>query len=317
MDPFEPFPAPQPPRPSPVVVDLMVAGPVRMVRGPQAPRRRLLPLMLFLATCFSTWLAGGLKVFGTDPRAPDEFLVIIINWREGFWYMGMVMAILLAHEMGHFLQAVRYKVRASLPYFIPMPLSPIGTMGAVIAMRGSTADRKQLFDIGLTGPWAGLLIAMPLAWIGIQHAELVPKSNGGIHFGDPLLFKLLMGWLRPEMGTEQDLLLSPTLLASWVGLLVTGLNMLPVGQLDGGHVAYALFGRRAHLLARSMVFAAVLFIVLQRQYSWALMVSLVMLMGTDHPPTADDRAKLGIWRRVIGFASLGIPIFCLTPVPIY
>lgn len=248
----------------------------------------------------------------------QAMLALIDNWWQGLVYMAAVMAILLAHEMGHFLQAVRYRIPASLPFFIPMPISPIGTMGAVIGMRGSQADRKQLFDIGLTGPLAGLLVALPLAWIGIRTAQPVPINADG-YFGSPLLFTLLVGWLRPDDPAGLALVHSsnPLLMASWVGMLVTGLNMLPIGQLDGGHVAYALLGRRAHWLARAMVATALVFIVAEQQYAWSLMLALVIVLGTSHPQTADDHVALGRWRTLLGAASLAIPVFCLTPFPYY
>jgi membrane-associated protease RseP (regulator of RpoE activity) len=214
---------------------------------------------------------------------------------------------------------VRYRVPASLPIFIPMPLTPLGTMGAVILLRGSQANRKELFDIGLTGPLAGLLLAFPLAWIGISTADVLPQGGDGLggHFGDPLVFKLLAAWLRPdvELGSQLVGHANPLVMASWVGMLVTGLNMLPIGQLDGGHVAYALLGKRSRWLARAMVAAAIAFIFHESQYGWSLMLILVVFLGTSHPPTADDRVALGPWRSALGWVSLTIPIFCLTPFP--
>ena len=279
-----------------------------------------MPLVLFLLTCASTYSAGA---FWSDPfafvRQPGSVVLALIdNVRYGLAYMAAVMMILLAHEMGHFLQAVRYRVPAGLPIFLPLPLTPLGTMGAVIRLRGLQANRKELFDIGLTGPLAGLLLALPLAWIGIRTAEVFPNDPQGLSFGSPLIFKLLVAWLRPEVASGSQLInhANPVLMASWVGMLVTGLNMLPIGQLDGGHVAYALFGKRAFWLARFMVLAAFVFIIYERQFNWSLMLALIVFFGIRHPPTADDRAELGRWRTVLGWLSLLIPIFCLTPFPI-
>lgn len=245
-------------------------------------------------------------------------LALFDNVRCGLAYMAAVMSILLAHEMGHFLQAVRYGVPASLPIFLPLPITPLGTLGAVIRLRGLQANRRELFDIGLTGPLAGLLFALPMAWIGIRTAEVVPYDADGFSFGSPLVFKLLVGWLRPEVTSASSLIhhSNPLLMASWVGMLVTGLNMLPIGQLDGGHVTYALLGKQAHWLARLMIFAACIFIIYERQYSWSLMLALVVFFGIHHPPTANDRVALGRWRTVLGWVSLAIPIFCLTPFPV-
>ncbi|HUY92161.1 MAG TPA: site-2 protease family protein [Pirellulales bacterium] len=280
-----------------------------------------LPAVLFGLTCLSTYAAGAIW---SDPFAsssePGSFVLALVdNARHGLAYMAAVMSILLAHEMGHFLQAVRYRTPASLPFFLPMPLTPLGTMGAVIALRGSQANRRELFDIGLTGPLAGLLLALPLAWIGIRTAEIAPiGGDWGLSFGDPLVFKLMVAWLRPDLPAGSHLVshANPLVMASWVGMLITGLNMLPIGQLDGGHVTYALLGKRAHWLARLMVLVAFVFIVVARQYGWSLMLGLVVFFGIRHPPTTNDRAVLGRWRTALGWASLAIPIFCLTPFPV-
>ncbi|MEX2119894.1 MAG: site-2 protease family protein [Pirellulales bacterium] len=278
-------------------------------------RRVRVPAILFLATCFTTFLAG---TTGGDllTTLSEPATVFANHWSDGLVYMAALMAILMAHEMGHFLQAVRYRIPASLPFFLPMPLWRIGTMGAFIGMRGSDADRRQLFDIGLTGPWAGLAVALPLAWFGMLQAEAIPRGVDG-YFGNPLLFVWLAGWLHPHDPAGWELIHAgnPMLMAAWVGMLVTGLNMLPIGQLDGGHVAYALFGRWAHLLAWLMAAAVVLFIILAQQFGWVLMLGLILLLGVRHPPTRNDTAPLGLARRVIGLASLSIPIFCLTPIP--
>lgn len=286
---------------------------------PLRPRRPrvLLPLILFLATCASTFYVGG-GFHLVRSRPGDTVMVGVIgHWGEGLKYMASVMAVLLAHEMGHFLQAVRYHVPASLPFFIPMPFTPIGTMGAVIGMEGTQADRKQLFDIGLTGPLAGLALAVPLVWVGMLRAnfDLNPQP-GRLYFGDMLLVQWLQHWLRPEIPEGAVLVIDRMFFAGWVGLLITGLNMLPVSQLDGGHVAYALFGRYAHLLARGIMLLAIGYIAYARAFAWVVMLLLVMYIGTDHPPTRDDRVPIGRVRAVLGLLSLLLPLVCLTPTPI-
>ncbi|HEX4130822.1 MAG TPA: site-2 protease family protein [Pirellulales bacterium] len=284
-------------------------------------RRVVLPVLLFITTAAATFWAGAT---GSTPDGPLDLLQFPFDplevvfracegWRDGLTYMLAVMAILLAHEMGHFLQALRYRVPASLPYFIPMAITPLGTMGAVIAMRGNQADRRELFDIGLTGPIAGLLIALPVTWIAIIQGTTVGPP---MYFNDPLIIQWLIAWLRPDLQPGESLAWSPLYLAGWVGMLITGLNMMPISQLDGGHVAYALLGRRAHWLARGLVMAAVVFIMAQNAYGWIIMLALVVYMGTDHPRTANDRAPLGWWRYVLGWASLVIPVLCFVPVPI-
>ena len=241
------------------------------------------------------------------------------HWREGALYAVAVLAILASHEMGHFLTALVHRIPTSLPYFIPLPLTPFGTMGAVISMRGSHADRRQMFDLGVAGPLAGLAVAIPITCLGIQ--RLAPPAGFGVDiaFHSPLIFTLLTQWLRPDAATDSVIYLSqlnPLLMAGWVGMFVTGLNMLPVSQLDGGHVSYALLGRHAHTLARALLVVAILYIVVDEKYIWVLMVVLVTLMGTDHPPTANDHARLGPFRYVLGWAAMTIPILCFSPLGI-
>jgi Zn-dependent protease len=298
-------------------------------RPRQRPRRVLVPVVLFLLTCGSTFFAGATHWM------PDRFfsfnlfgqaaarLSILEHWREGLIYMGCVLAILLTHEMGHFVMTVVYRVRATLPLFIPLPISAIGTMGAVIAMDGSKADRKQIFDIGLAGPLAGLVVAIPIVWIGTSRLDLSTPPEG-IEFGLPLAVQWMVHSLHPEVyrpnmaiGVNQ---LNPYFMAGWVGLLVTGLNMMPVSQLDGGHVTYALFGRRAHWLARGFMLVVFLYMgamlwLYQMPPAWLLMAFLVLLIGTDHPPTRDDSVRLGWFRIVVGALSLLIPVFCFAPNP--
>lgn len=278
-------------------------------------RRVWLPVLLFLATCVSTLWAGavGLSFFArSDGLELFVHVLRVASWRNGLEYMFAIMGILLAHEMGHFLMTVRYRIPASLPYFIPMPLNPLGTVGAVIAMQGSEADRKQLFDIGLAGPIAGLLVAVPVLCAGIYLAEPEP---GRPFFSQPLLTKLLLPLLRPELPHGASLAMNPLLMAGWVGLLITGLNMMPISQLDGGHVAYALFRRKAHFLAYGLLFLAVVYIVASARPFWVLMLSLVVLIGLEHPPTANDNVRLGPVRVALGAASLAIPVFCFPPQP--
>jgi len=280
------------------------------------PRRRIvLPVLLFLATCGSTFLAGALA------WNPGVYLAnnsvgpaIAANWPQGLIYMAAVIGILLTHEMGHFLQTLRCRVHASLPFFIPVPFLFTGTMGAVIGMEGSRADRKQLFDIGISGPWAGLIVALPIIWLGIENATVM-KPGAQVILGDPLIFKMLTHYLRPDIAADAILNKNnPLLMAGWVGMLVTGLNMLPISQLDGGHVIYGLFGRRSRFVARALLIAAILFVVVGEHYNWTLMLVLVIMLGVDHPPTRDDNVSLGWWRRILGLVSLAIPVLCFTPI---
>jgi len=324
----EPALVPMGPRPADEGVggrlDVMVPHRLRELtvtdlKNPPA-RRILVPIALFAATCLTTFLAGASNWMPTMLWQPGNWLgslqIVVANWQSGALYMAAVIAILFAHEMGHFLQTVRYRVPATLPFFIPMPIAPTGTMGAVIGMQASSADRKQLFDIGLCGPWAGLVVALPVICWGILTASPQPieylASLPG-HVGDPLIFDLLIGVLRPDLTDGMALQKNALLWAGWVGMLITGLNMLPVSQLDGGHVTYALFGRRAHGIARAFVVSAICFMLYEDQYTWTVMLVIILFLGVDHPPTHDDQVPLGKARRLIGLVSLLIPVFCFTP----
>jgi Zn-dependent protease len=299
-------------------------GPLDDYLGPPIRRRRGLPLVLFLATCFFTYAAGTYEwrptVFGLqdDGQGGERWDLartwhqLRTNWQDGLIYMGCVMAILLAHEMGHFLMTVRYHVPASYPIFLPVPIMLTGTMGAVIGMEGFRANRRQMFDIGLAGPLAGLVLTVPMVWIGIKMGNRIAPQNAQFLFGDPLLPK----WIAHLLGvnwSQNGWPHNPIYMAGWVGMFVTGLNMMPVSQLDGGHVIYALFLKRGHWIARTFLLSAMAFVVISGQYSWTLMVVLVTLIGVDHPPTADDRVPLGPVRIILGTLSLALPVLCFTP----
>jgi Zn-dependent protease len=304
------------PQPAPGPYESRPLGAIERRRGDWPPPRRIAtPLLLFAATATSTFLAGALAwdpvLAFVEPEQAGK--LIAVHWREGVQYMAAFLAILLAHELGHFLQAVRYRVPTSWPYFIPAPFIPTGSMGAVINMWGAYADRKQLFDIGVTGPWAGLAVALPIVCVGLSSAPLDVLQSDSMRLGDPLIFKLLTLWLRPELPYGAALEKTPLLMAGWIGMLITGLNMLPVSQFDGGHVIHGLFGRRSIWIARSVVIAAILVMVITDDYQWVVMLVLALLLGVDHPPTRDDTAPLGWPRRLVGYASLALPIFCFTP----
>lgn len=249
-------------------------------------------LFLFILTFISTWLVGG----------PS--------------YAVPVMLILFCHEMGHYLQSVRYRVPASLPYFIPMPLTPLGTMGAVIFQGHGIATRRQMFDIAVSGPLAGLAVTFPVLWIGLQGSTYAPLPRGQfLEYGDPLIITWIMELIHGPLPAGQGMFLIPMAFAGWVGVMLTAINLLPVGQLDGGHIAYTLLGRRAHTLALLTVAAAAGMIIFQQNYSFVLLVILMLLTGIRHPPTADDSESLGWFRHVIGWLTLSFLVVGLTPNP--
>jgi membrane-associated protease RseP (regulator of RpoE activity) len=227
------------------------------------------------------------------------------------------MTTLLAHELGHYLQARRYCVPASLPYFIPMPASPIGTMGAVIAMQPGAGNRRTLFDIAVTGPLAGLVPALIFSIVGLNWSQVVASNNVqfGLRLGEPYLFQLLANLVIGPLSEGQDIALHPVAFAGWVGIFITALNLIPIGQLDGGHILYSLLLRRAHPIAQLLLVGAAIAVVVWGYWGWSVMILLLMLMGPVHPPTANDDVPLGTTRAVLGWACLLFVPLGFTPVP--
>ena len=206
--------------------------------------------LLFLGTVASVFATGVLN--DATPGGLKKFLVPIALL-HGAQFAGTLLTILVAHELGHYVAARIHRVDASLPFFIPMPLlSPFGTMGAVIRMRGTIPTRRALLDIGAAGPLAGLVFAIPLYAWGAAHSTVVPIPADGTaaQLGDSILLRILDSTFAPARPAGMDLELGPVAFGAWGGMFVTMINLLPVGQLDGGHVAYALFGPRQDRLAR-------------------------------------------------------------------
>jgi Zn-dependent protease len=289
---------------------------------PRSRRRKKLALFLFLATCFSTFLAGtGLWQFVFFPALLLDKIIradlseLLLN---GLSYAIPVMSILLAHEMGHYLQARRYGVPASYPFFIPMPITPFGTMGAVIVQGAGVADRKQMFDIAISGPLAGLVLAIPITYFGLDQAKVavIPPNAASMIYGDPLILQWMIKYIHGPLADNETIMLNPMLFAGWVGIFITALNLIPIGQLDGGHILYMLIGRRAHKVAMGLLFSAVAYMLWSGQMSYMLIVILLFLFGPKHPPTADDRVPLGRMRIILGWLTLGFIIIGFTPTPI-
>jgi membrane-associated protease RseP (regulator of RpoE activity) len=253
------------------------------------------PAVLYLLTCAGTLIAGG----------PI--------------YAVAVMLVLTAHEAGHYLQARRYGVPASLPYFLPMPLSPIGTLGAVIRMRAHTADRRALFDIAISGPLAGLVPALIFSAIGIHLSTVVDAAQASelrLTLGEPLIFQWLAQLVLGPLPEDTVLLLHPLGFAGWVGIFITALNLIPIGQLDGGHLLYALLRRKAHNVAVGLLLAAAVMVAVGGYWGWLLMLFLVIFFGPLHPPTANDHAPLGRTRVILGWITLLFVIVGFTPTPL-
>jgi membrane-associated protease RseP (regulator of RpoE activity) len=283
----------------------------REVQPVRRQRRVRLPILLFIATCLTTLLAGTLYwadwEFGWFPAFLD-----------GLRYAVPVMTILVCHEMGHFIQAHRYGVYASLPYFIPMPIGPLGTFGAVIAMEPRMGHRKALFDIGISGPLAGLVPTFIFLIVGLHYSRTAFVPLDAPRFGDPLVLQFLADKILGPIPAGKDVIPHPMAFAGWVGLLVTSLNLIPIGQLDGGHVLYALLRNKANRIASLLLLSAIVLVILNYRDlgNWIPMLFLLLFMGPSHPPTADDDEPLGIGRIVLGWLTLAFIVVGFTPTPI-
>ncbi|MEW6360385.1 MAG: site-2 protease family protein [Planctomycetota bacterium] len=241
---------------------------------------------------------------------------------DGALYCVSIMGILLAHEMGHYLMCRRYGVQATLPIFIPMPLNLFGTMGAVIRIKSPIPHRRALFDIGVAGPLAGIALAAPIAIVGMKWSHVVDNamfSDAAITLGEPLFFRLLAHLQFGSIPPGSDVSIHPVAFAAWTGFFVTALNLLPVGQLDGGHVIYALFGRQSRY-----VFAGILGLVVTLSITTVvfptygvILLIFVLIFGLEHPPTIYDFVPLDGKRRFVALAVLLVFIICFTPYPLY
>jgi len=301
-------------------------------QAPPTSNRRIyrLALLLAVATVLSTFLAGLGAWVPADFVAHSYRLgtylpvrqAILANWADGLQFSLGLMAILAAHELGHYVMTLIYRVPSTPPLFIPFPyISPFGTMGAVIMMQSGTADRKQIFDIGLAGPLAGLLVAIPIIAYGLLNPHPVTYSPiESLRMGQPLLIQWMAAVITPETAQQYVVVsnnqATPLLMAGWVGLLVTGINMMPLGQLDGGHVIFGLVGAHSIYIARGALLAALAFMIYMQVVVFGLMLVLVLLMGLRHPPSSDDTRSLGFARQVLGWLSLSLPILCVPANPL-
>ena len=293
--PFDPWRPVQPqPRPfPPEIIQPTINGGHRPFVPQMRPRRQKiwLHVLLFLLTVGTT------------------------TYINGPLYSVCLISILTAHEFGHYFAARYYRVPATLPYFIPFP-SLIGTLGAVIRMSPAIPNRRALFDIAAAGPIAGLVVAFPVSVIGVFLSQPVQAQPGQatIMLGDPLIFRGLQWLFFGSTPDGADLLLHPVAFAGWVGLFVTALNLLPISQLDGGHINYALFGRRSRAVAL-LAFVALGGVTVFYGFQYTLILVLLWFMGLAHPPTLNDTLDLGPTRRRIGFWLWIVFVLCFSPAP--
>ncbi len=328
----------------------------------QSRPRWLVPLLLLIATLISMTWAGiaawsPMDLLGQAYERGSLFEVrrhILANWYPGLLFAVSLTIILGAHELGHYFATRIYRIQSSLPIFIPFPVSPTGTCGAVILMDGMRADKRQIFDIGLAGPLAGLVFAIPIAAMGLMYGQPPQTRGRSIQFGQPLAIQLLAQSLpiRAELPVTKDSReakssqqkkekekekptahveviqsnsisnesMNPMLMAAWVGFLVTGLNMVPISQLDGGHVIFGLMGRRSRPVCWFAYLSCIAYVTFTSirygQPEYILMLLLIPLMGITHPASRDDNVALGLPRQIIGITSLAIPFLCIPMRPI-
>jgi len=277
---------------------------------PSKPRTNI---VLFLLTVLSTIVAGSQAFFAFNPFVEPRRLL------EGVPFAFTLLAILGTHEFGHYFTARAYGASVSLPYFIPAPPPLLfGTLGAIIRMRSPARDRNSLFDIAAAGPLAGLVVALPALWIGLGWSKVAAVPAGGsVSFGDSLLLRF-MTWLAfGPLPPGHDVFVHPVALAGWVGLFVTALNLIPVGQLDGGRIAYALFGARHRQISIATFLGLLALGAVTGAGNWFVWAFLLLfVMGFHHQPPLDDLSPLSPGRYAVGFLCLLLLILLIPPVPI-
>jgi membrane-associated protease RseP (regulator of RpoE activity) len=240
----------------------------------------------------------------------------------GPWYSATILAILGAHEMGHYLACRYYQIDATLPYFVPLFIPFVfpqtGTLGAVIRIREAFPNRKVLFDVGIAGPIAGFVVLVPALFLGMSMSHLIDAVPNAQLLGRSLLFRFARWMAFGHVPSNQIVLVHPMVFASWFGMLATSLNLLPFGQLDGGHITYAVLGRFATPISLITVASAIVMTVVYPGWLLFTLLMLVMLfmVGPRHPPVLYEHEPLGTGRHVLAAVALVMFILCFTPFPI-
>lgn len=298
------------------------AGNISRMGETHRPPRIFLHIILFLATMLTTMVAGAFMA-GAFRSGLD---LLLHPWRiyQGIPFSFSILAILAAHEMGHYLMSRRHRMNVSLPYFLPGPfyipsVPPLlpGTFGAVIRIRSPIVDKRALLDVGCSGPLSGILVVLPVLMVGLKLSRVATLPQGtelGITLGEPLLFKLMSWLILGPLGPNDHVLIHPVAFAGWLGLLITALNLLPAGQLDGGHVIYALFPNWHRRISITCVLILVVFGILSWQ-GWLLWAFILTVLGVRHPPPYCDWIPLDRRRRVFGGLTILIFALTFTPMP--
>ncbi len=279
-------------------------------------------LFLLLLTIFSTLLVATVAEISNETTANldifELYWLAVRNLWLGIPYSLSIMLILGAHELGHYFAARRHKVPVTLPYFIPFPLPPIGTMGAFIRLKSPVKNRKALFDVGAAGPLAGLVVAIPILIIGLAISPIEPLPDVYSLEGNSVLYFLaklaVKGQILPTQ--TEDVFLSQLAWAGWVGLFVTGLNLIPVGQLDGGHVAYTLFGKRARRLFVPVIVGLIALVFITQTMMWVFWIFILFFLGRVYAEPLEDVTPLDGRRKWLAVFTLLLFLFVFVPIPL-
>jgi membrane-associated protease RseP (regulator of RpoE activity) len=269
----------------------------------------LINLALFVATVFSTLYVGA------SYEAVEGSFSLLSGWPFAL----SILLILGAHEMGHYFAARYHNVPVTLPYFIPLPISILGTMGAVIRIKSPVKDKRALLDVGASGPWAGLFFAIPILFYGLATSAVAQLPAGTyLAEGNSLLYSLMkivvFGRFLPADGF--DVHLNQVAWAGWAGLLVTSINLIPLGQLDGGHVAYVLFGDKAKLLYWPIIISMGVLMLITRTPTWLVLMALLFFFGRTYAEPLDQVTELDTKRKVIAILTLLLFVLLFIPVPL-
>lgn len=269
-----------------------------------------LHIILFISTFLSTLLVGSLLI-----SKPEEVIHKPITILNGLPFSLTLMFMLLCHELSHYIASRRHKIKATLPYFIPAP-TIFGTLGAFIKMKSPMTNRNALIDIGASGPITGFIVSVTASVIGLSMSDVVnvPHEAGGIVFGNSLLFSFIANIIFGDIPDSFYIMFHPVAYAGWIGFFVTSLNLIPIGQLDGGHIAYALLGERHQYLSKILIPILILlgFFLWEGWIIWAV---LLLILGLRHPPVLLWETHLDRKRQFIAYVSAVIFIITFMPVP--